>query len=59
MVRSSSRVVADLGRKDVLAGVLPQLQRLLQGQGSGDAQPDVAIAQAATWGPVLLVRAFV
>jgi transposase len=51
------RVVADLGRKDVLAGVLPQLQRLLQGQGSGDAQPDVAIAQAATWGPVLLVRA--
>lgn len=52
------RVVADLGRKDVLAGLLPQLQRLLTGQAPADAaQSNVAIGQAATWGPVLLVRA--
>jgi transposase len=49
------RVVADLGRKDVLAGLLPQLQRLLQGQVA--PEPNVALGPAATWGPVLLVRA--
>src|SRR3954467_12953695 len=53
------RVVADLGRKDLLVEVLPKLQRLLAGAG-GDAAPDPAVPQvgdASNWGPVLIVRA--
>lgn len=52
------RTIADLGRKDVLAALLPQLQRILQGTPLGDdasASP-VDILEAATWGPVLVVR---
>jgi hypothetical protein len=49
------RVVADLGRKDVLLAVLPKLQRLLR----GDIEPDestpteLKVVDASTWGPVL------
>jgi transposase len=53
------RVVADLGRKDLLAAVLPKLRRLLAGEASveaGDpAEPHVG--DASTWGSVLVVRA--
>jgi transposase len=52
------RVVADLGRKDVLLSVLPKLQRLLP----GDIEPDestpmeLKVVDASTWGPVLAIR---
>ena len=53
------RVVADLGRKDLLAQIFPKLRRLLGGEGdSQDAQAaDPKILDASTWGPVLVVRA--
>jgi transposase len=53
------RTIADLGRKDLLLAVLPQLERLLKGVPKLDGQPedDIDILDAATWGPVLAVRA--
>jgi transposase len=53
------RVIADLGRKDVLVALLPKLRRVLEGrpilEGQGDEEPE--ILDASTWGPVLVVRA--
>ncbi len=52
------RVVADLGRKDLLVEILPKLQRLLTGdqpQLDGEAA-DPQIVDASTWGPILLIR---
>ena len=53
------RVVADLGRKDLLIEILPKLQRLLGGvSGSEPTDPAVPhVVDASTWGPVLVVRA--
>jgi hypothetical protein len=60
------RTIADLGRKDVLTALLPQLQRLLLGlprtgdepASAGEPVPaDLDVLEAATWGPVLVVRA--
>jgi len=53
------RTIADLGRKDVLLAILPQLQRLLHGVPKLDEETvgDIAILHADTWGPVLAVRA--
>src|SRR5260370_544661 len=53
------RVVADLGRKDLLVEVLPKLQRLLAGDpvdepNSGD---DPLVIDASTWRPILAIRA--
>jgi transposase len=48
------RVVADLGRKDLLLQVLPKLRRLLTGDEISDG--DAAILDASTWGPVLVIR---
>jgi transposase len=53
------RVVADLGRKDLLVELLPKLRRLLDGDAdveSGDPD-DPHVVDASTWGPVLVVRA--
>jgi transposase len=53
------RVVADLGRKDVLTELLPRLQRLLAGANAlaGRESPaDIQVLEAATWGPTLVVR---
>src|SRR5262249_55982976 len=53
------RVVADLGRKDLLVEILPKLRRLLAGESdsdSGDPAPP-QVSDASTWGPVLVVRA--
>src|SRR5579863_10311442 len=50
------RVVADLGRKDLLVEVLPRLRRLL----SGDADPESGepdFGDAFNWGPILVLRA--
>jgi transposase len=55
------RTVADLGRKDLLAQILPKLQRLLGGNDGSPTPtaetPDPEILDASTWGPVLVVRA--
>jgi transposase len=53
------RVVADLGRKDLLVELLPKLRRLLDGDAqsvSGDPA-DPHVIDASTWGPILVVRA--
>ena len=53
------RVVADLGRKDLLIEVLPKLRRLL----AGDTDPEpgdpaaLHVGDAANWGPILVVHA--
>jgi transposase len=57
--KARQRVVADLGRKDVLAALLPKLQRLLQGENAivdQDPASDVKILESADWGPMLLVQ---
>jgi transposase len=53
------RVIADLGRKDLLVDILPKLKRLLTGDGGQeDTIPaDSEVVDASTWGPVLVVRA--
>jgi hypothetical protein len=53
------RVVADLGRKDLLVAILPKLRRLLTGDSGTDTPlPDEPqFLDAANWGPVLVVRA--
>src|SRR5436190_1297454 len=49
------RVVADLGRKDLLVEVLPKLRRLLSGETHDPVDPQ--FGEAPDWGPVLVVRA--
>jgi transposase len=53
------RVVADLGRKDLLVEMLPKLRRLLDGYVEGDSNDpaDPQVVDASTWGPILVVRA--
>jgi transposase len=53
------RVVADLGRKDVLTRLLPNLQRVLLGTPTpiGEDPDAIEVVDASTWGPVLAVRA--
>jgi transposase len=51
------RVVADLGRKDLLITILPKLQRLLTGEPLDPGEPGVPkVIDASDWGPVLVVR---
>jgi transposase len=57
--RVKQRVVADLGRKDLLVDILPKLRRLLAGDDAlepGDPAP-LHVGDASNWGPVLVVRA--
>src|SRR3989304_305518 len=52
-------VVADLGRKDVLASLLPRLRQMLEGHNALVGQEmaeEVKVLEAATWGPMLIVR---
>ena len=49
------RVVADLGRKDLLLEVLPKLRRLLTGEAPEPDDPQ--FGEAPDWGPILVVRA--
>jgi len=53
------RVVADLGRKDLLSTLLPKLRRVLEGTPriAGQPEEDVEILEASTWGPLLVIRA--
>lgn len=59
--QAKQRVVANLGRKDLLAPHLDALVRLLRGdRAAPTARPDragVQAEQAACWGPMLLARA--
>lgn len=52
------RIVADLGRRDLLAAVLPSLRRILEGtagiEGAGEQKVD--ILDTFCWGPQLVVR---
>ena len=49
------RVIADLGRKDVLTALLPKLQRVLLGTPTpiGEDPDAIEVVDASTWGPVL------
>jgi transposase len=53
------RVVADLGRKDLLVELLPKLRRLLTGEVGIEAadRAEPQVGDASNWGPVLAVRA--
>jgi transposase len=53
------RVVADLGRKDLLVKILPRLRRLLAGDADSDADSaiDPLVLDASNWGPILVIRA--
>ena len=53
------RVVADLGRKDLLVEILPELRRLLTGDADLQAGDSTApqVGDASNWGPLLVVRA--
>ena len=52
------RVVADLGRKDLLTALLPNLRRVLEGVPTLDGQgsENLEVLDASTWGPVLVLR---
>jgi len=52
------RVIADLGRRDVLTELLPKLRRLLEGtpQLHRELEGDIEVVDAFTWGPVLAAR---
>jgi transposase len=52
------RVIADLGRKDLLTLLLPNLQRVLLGTPSPTGvDPDsIDVVDASTWGPTLVLR---
>jgi len=53
------RVVAELGRKDLLTALLPKLQRFLLGTPTpeGEDADAIDILDASTWGPTLAVQA--
>jgi len=56
--RTLQRVVANLGRKDALASLLPALTRLLRGESAGSGElGGVEPIESLTWGPVLIARA--
>jgi transposase len=52
------RTIVDLGRKDLLTALLPQLQRFLQGSSQAPdlSEDGIDVLEAATWGPVLVLR---
>src|ERR1700687_2950584 len=61
--RAKQKVVANLGRRDVLDAVLPLLQRFLRGEdGPTDLGEQAALSgavevlDASTWGPMLVAR---
>ena len=57
--KAKQRVVADLGRKDLLVAMLPQLQRLLLGADLAtlaEGPAGMSFLEAATWGPMLVVQ---
>src|ERR1700677_2449292 len=57
--KAKQRVVADLGRKDLLIEILPKLQRLLAGDPltADDPGIDPLAIETSNWGPILVIRA--
>lgn len=60
------KVIANLGRRDTLQAILPQLQRLLQGERDQTEcrltrqlglEGEVEVLDASTWGPALVINA--
>jgi len=51
------RVIADLGRRDVLVAMLPKLRRVLEGtpRVEGEEEENIDVLDTFTWGPVLVV----
>jgi hypothetical protein len=56
--RVKQRIVADLGRRDVLTAMLPKLRQLLEGTASNEGQTEggTQILDSYRWGPLLVVR---
>ena len=52
------RIIADLGRRDMLSALLPNLRRILEGTPrlEGESETDVDILETFGWGPLLVVR---
>jgi hypothetical protein len=52
------RIIADLGRKDLLTEIFPKLRRLLSGDSDTEdiSSSDPLVLDASTWGPVLAIR---
>lgn len=52
------RIIADLGRRDLLAAMLPKLRRILEGTPTieGEQGDDIKILDSFSWGPLLVVR---
>jgi transposase len=50
------RIVADLGRRDLLLAMLPNLRRVLEGQPAVQAEGSIQILDSYRWGPLLVVR---
>ena len=52
------RIIADLGRRDLLAAMLPKLRRILEGTPTieGEHGDDIEVLDSFTWGPLLVVR---
>ena len=52
------RIIADLGRRDLLTAVLPNLRRILEGtpKVEGQGESDINILETFGWGPLLVVR---
>ena len=51
------RVIADLGRKDLLTALLPKLERALLGTATpaGEDPDAIEVIDSSTWGPTLAV----
>ena len=58
--RVKQKVIANLGRRDVLDSVLPLLIRFLRGEdlppNLGEQTRVVEVVDASTWGPMLVAR---
>lgn len=54
--RQRQRVVANLGRRDLLEPLLPKLQRFLKGAAEEAAGEDFAPIESTVWGPVLVAH---
>jgi transposase len=52
------RIIADLGRRDMLSALLPNLRRILEGTPKLDglADSDIDILETFGWGPLLVAR---
>src|SRR3972149_6546828 len=52
------RIIADLGRRDVLTAMLPKLRRVLEGSAAveGQSEESIGLLDSYRWGPLLVVR---